>query len=501
MVVPSFLAFTLACAFALALTPAVRSLALRLGAVDHAVSSRKRHGRAVPRLGGLAIVLAMGLALPVALAAAPSLAEGLRAGWRQSLAALAGGLAIAALGAYDDLRGARPRHKLAVQLAAAGLVWWAGYRIEALPIPFGEPLALGPFGLPLTILWIVGVTNALNLADGLDGLVAGQSAIAMAAFLVLALHGGQPLLALVAAAAAGASLGFLRHNRPPASIFMGDTGSLVLGFTLAVSSVALGRAGAPGTPMLAPAVVLGLPVVDALLAFLRRLLRAFPVARGDRGHLHHRVLDLVPSQTSAVLLLWGGSLLVALAGLALAFASGPAVGWVLAALAVAGLVVLRGLGYLPFERRRELLVERRRNLELRAGIRQAAERLRLATGAEEIWEVVRETGLGVLGASTVALHLSDARGIVRFEHGRATPAPFRSRFSLLGERPDPSQLELGWADGRTSIDRDTEVAVELLCDRIAVALARRVLAPAARPVSRSRPRRLAAGRESREMPT
>jgi len=486
-VLPSLLVFIVAAVAALVLTPRVRAWARHRGLLDKALTSRKVHTSPVPRLGGLAIGLGATLASLSALLFAPSLREAVWADSRRALSLLAGSLAIAGLGALDDLRGARIRHKLLVQLAAACLVWWGGFRLELLPVPWGEALPLGPLGLPITLLWLVGVTNAVNLLDGLDGLAAGQALIALTAYMVLALAGGQPLLALVAAAAAGASLGFLRYNRHPASIFMGDTGSLLLGFLLAACSVSLVQAAPPGAAMLAPAVAIALPVADALLAFARRLLRGFPVGRGDRGHLHHRVLERVGSHSEAVLVLWGAALVLALASLSLAFASTLSAALTLAALAAAGLVCLRVLGYLPFERRRELLLERRRNLELRADIRQSAERLRFASSPERVWEVVREAGTRVLGASTVGLVLPSGPGMVRYEVGAGRPAPFLSRFSLQGDRPGEAVLELGWDDGRTGLDRDTEVAVELLCDKILGALgrvARRVkLRAAGRPAS------------------
>jgi UDP-GlcNAc:undecaprenyl-phosphate GlcNAc-1-phosphate transferase len=491
LLVSSALALLLSCALALALTPAVRALALRLGAVDHAVSTRKQHGRTVPRLGGLAIALGAGLSLAAALAAFPALRRALAAdGWR-ALSLLAGSLSVAALGALDDLRGARIRHKLAVQLAAALIAWWGGFRIESVPIPFGAPLDLGALGLPITVLWMVGVTNALNLADGLDGLAAGQALIALLAFLALALARADALVALTAAAAAGGALGFLRHNLHPATIFMGDTGSLLLGFLLATLSVGLAAGATSGAGMLAPALVIALPAADAGIAFLRRLLRGFPVGRGDRGHLHHRVLDRVGSHAEAVRMLWAAALVLALASLSLAFATGPSAALILGALAVTGLLLLRVLGYLPFERRRELLRERRRNLELRAGVRQAAVRLRAATGPEEVWDVIREAGTRVLGARTVRLRLPSGLGTALFTTP-GDPAPFLARFSLLGDRPGDAELELGWDDGRTGLHRDTEVAVELLCDQVLGVLGR----VAARPRRRARARPAPIGSEA-----
>jgi len=472
MLAPSLLLFALACALALASTPVVRALARRIGAIDHGGSSRKLHGRPVPRLGGLAIVFGSIAALLALVPASPQLREALQGDGRRALSLLAGGLLVAGLGVFDDLRGAGARPKLLVQVAAAGLVWWAGFRVEAIPVPFFGVLPLGPLGLPVTLLWIVGVTNAVNLLDGLDGLAAGQAVAALLAFLVLALSGGQTLLAVTAATAAGAALGFLPWNRQPATIFMGDTGSLFLGFLLGTLSLALGQAAPSGAAMVAPVIAIALPVADAILAVCRRLLRGMPVGRGDRGHLHHRVLARMGSHREAVLVLWAIAVVLALASLSLSLATGPSAELTLAALAVAGVVVLRVLGYLSLERTRDVLQERRRNLARRAGVREAAERLRTAASPEQVWEAVREAGVGALGASAVSLWPPPALWTEPFHSGAEARADlFLSRFDLLG-RPGAAALELGWDDGRTSLDRDTEVAIELLCDQLLTALAR-----------------------------
>ncbi|HET9594751.1 MAG TPA: MraY family glycosyltransferase, partial [Anaeromyxobacteraceae bacterium] len=243
--------FVLAAVCALLLTPSAGHLAHALGAIDRPTSGRKAHGRAVPRLGGLAIIAgflaSLALACPVeeaidALGARSALVD-LR------LAALvASSLLVAAVGIYDDVAGARPRHKLLVQLAAGAVAWSGGVRLESLPIPFGEPLALGALGLPATVLWLAACSNALNLLDGLDGLAAGVATIAGAGLATLALARGDEAMVLAGVALSGASAGFLRWNAHRASIFMGDSGSLFLGFAL--GACGLSSTSGPGTPPL-----------------------------------------------------------------------------------------------------------------------------------------------------------------------------------------------------------------------------------------------------------
>src|SRR5690349_20866392 len=230
-------------AFALSLTcstlfsPLAIRLARRLGAIDHALSSRKIHKTPIPRLGGIAIVAAffapvIGLLLVDSGVGRLFYADGLR-----PFALLAGGAVIALLGIYDDLKGAGAKVKFAVQFAVAAFVYALGYRIDALANPFGAPIALGWLGLPFTMLWIAGVINAINLIDGLDGLAGGVAFVAVAMTFVFGLFQGAPLMMLFTAALAGAILGFLRYNFNPASIFMGDTGSMFLGFVLSTSAI------------------------------------------------------------------------------------------------------------------------------------------------------------------------------------------------------------------------------------------------------------------------
>ncbi len=469
-------AFISAALFALLATPLVRDAALRLGLVDHGLTSRKVHGRPVPRLGGVAIVLAFFAPL-VALHFVSSdvgrmfWATPVRAG-----ALLAGGLVIAALGVYDDLRGSGARTKFAVQFGVAAFMYWAGYRIEQLSQPFGPPVQLGLLALPVTMLWIAGVINAMNLIDGLDGLAGGVALIAVATPFTLAAIQHQPLMLLFTAALGGAVLGFLRYNFNPATIFMGDTGSMFLGFVLAATSITTSQKSTAAVAVAAPLLALGIPISDTLLAMGRRALRGAPLFSADRGHIHHRLLDRGLTHRQAVLVIYGGGVLLGGAALLLSFANGPAAALVLLAVAILGFLALRALGFVDLAKAGAALESRRRNLELRAAVREAGEALRQARSTAELWLILRDTApaFGAVGVGLTLGRLAGRAGCGPWSHGLDDlPADaLQGRYGLIPERPGDDHLTLAWTDGRALVHRDTEIAVELLCDHASTALDR-----------------------------
>jgi UDP-GlcNAc:undecaprenyl-phosphate GlcNAc-1-phosphate transferase len=469
-------AFLLSLAAGATLTPLARRLAHRVGAIDHALSSRKVHRRPIPRLGGLAIVGAFYAPFVALLFVDSGMGHLLYAHPRPALGLFLGGLAIAAVGVYDDLKGAGAKSKFAVQFAAAGLVYALGYRVDALANPFGDPIVLGGLGLPFTLVWIVGVINALNLVDGLDGLAAGVAFVAVLTTFVAALVHGAPFMALTAAALGGAVLGFLRYNFNPASIFMGDTGSMFLGFVLAVSAIKSNLRSATVVAVAVPIVALGVPIADTLLALARRAIRGVPLFQADREHIHHRLLARGLTHRQAVLALYGASLVLGAVALVVCAAPKLVAAGVLCALAIVVGLALWGLGCFRLDLAPEALERRRRNLELRRRMKRVVLRLRRAAHVGEVWEAVKEAA-SVFDARCVALrvHREHARGRerhLRAGFDEAGHAVFVTRHSLLVERPDGGSLELGWTDGRSSLDRDTETALEGLCRHVHQALTR-----------------------------
>ena len=298
---PTSLTLALAtAALALLLTPLARALAVRWGAIDHP-GPRRIHTQPMPRLGGLAIAAAV---LIVAWAARLLLAPVMALEVRPLLGYTCAVLPILALGMADDRWNVSPWVKLAIQTCAAIALSLFGYGVPVLTNPFGPAIPLGWLNLPVTILWVLTVTNAVNNIDGLDGLASGVVIIACGALWAVARMHQDFYVMFFAALLIGACAGFLRWNFPPASVFMGDTGSQFLGFTLATLSLLENRKGTAALTLLLPLVALGLPLADTTLAFARRLLRRQHVFRGDASHIHHRVLQTGLSPRGALFALW-----------------------------------------------------------------------------------------------------------------------------------------------------------------------------------------------------
>lgn len=289
-----------------AATPIVKAFAQRVGAMDVPGEARRVHDHPIPRMGGLAIFL--GFLLSVLLFADIN---------RQMQGILLGCVIIVATGAVDDIISLNAWVKLALQILAATVAVLHGVEINVLANPAvwsaKAYLILGNFSIPITILWIVGITNSVNLIDGLDGLAVGVSTISSLTMLVIALLVSDGSVAIVLAALAGACIGFLPYNLNPAKIFMGDTGALLLGYVLATMSI-LGlfkfyAVVSFAVPLLAVAV----PLFDTVFAFCRRLFRGQSPMHADRGHFHHRLIDMGLSQKQAVAVLYSISAILGLA--------------------------------------------------------------------------------------------------------------------------------------------------------------------------------------------
>lgn len=294
---------------------------------------RKIHASAIPRIGGAAIVFALlATTLPV-LALDNPIGKALRQDQSQILAILAGGMFIFAIGLLDDVRGLRPHTKLLAQVAAAAVVCASGARIETLH--FGEGLAppLGPLAWPMTMLWIVGITNAVNLIDGLDGLAAGISLITCAVLAAFAFYVGQPVVAVFMLALLGSLIGFLFLNFNPARVFMGDCGSMFLGFVIAAMSVFCAERSASAVGLALPFLALGVPIFDTLFSILRRILARRSIFSGDRGHIHHRLLARGLTQSQVAIIVCTVTLIAAGLGAFMIFING------LGMLAIFGFVI------------------------------------------------------------------------------------------------------------------------------------------------------------------
>ena len=297
MLIP--LTFAAALVVGLVVTPLVRHFAHRLELLDQP-GGRKIHQVPIPRLGGVAMALAFGIAIALAILASPGIgtAAGVRPDRVPAILSAVGLLFV--VGIVDDIRGMRAIVKLIFQIAAAVLAWALGLSIEQLELPWGV-IELGALALPVTVLWVVGVINAVNLIDGLDGLASGVALTVLGGFGLLAAVNGMSPTLLVVAATVGAAIGFLAYNLHPASIIMGDTGSMFLGFIVAAVAISLTQDGTNPVAPWVPIVALGLPIADTAWAVVRRTARGEAVFAPDRGHIHHQLLRQGLSQRDAML--------------------------------------------------------------------------------------------------------------------------------------------------------------------------------------------------------
>jgi UDP-GlcNAc:undecaprenyl-phosphate/decaprenyl-phosphate GlcNAc-1-phosphate transferase len=303
-----YLALALTAAgFALVATPPIGALARHLGAVD-TPGPRRVHAHPVPRLGGVALLLAVLAALCITSLVGVRALDRLHAGGWHLGWLLGGALMIVVAGAVDDIRGLPPLPKLGLQILAAGVALVGGYGLRGFTNPFGGGyVEFGAVGSVLTVGWIVTITNAFNLIDGLDGLAAGVALIASATLFAVSLAEGRTDAASLWATLGGALLGFLRWNFSPASIFLGDSGSLLLGYLLGVLSIQSLQKGATAVIVLVPILALGLPLMEVVLTLVRRTFFSgvASVFHADREHIHHRLIGQGMTHRNAVLTLYG----------------------------------------------------------------------------------------------------------------------------------------------------------------------------------------------------
>ncbi len=274
------------------ITPPVRLLAFRIGAVDIPTDARRMHKKPTPRIGGLGIFIGFTVSTLVFCDFSAEL-----------FAIWTGGAILVVLGILDDILRLSALLKLLVQICAAGVAVCFGVVIDQVTM-FGTVIEFGVFSIPITLLWIVGLSNAINLIDGLDGLSCGVSAITSLSILGVVLITGDMTSALITAILVGACGGFLPYNKNPASIFMGDTGALFLGYTLAIISVQGVFKLHTVLSFLVPLSIFSLPLLDTLVAIVRRLIHKQSPFHPDRGHLHHKLVDMGFTQKEAVRLLY-----------------------------------------------------------------------------------------------------------------------------------------------------------------------------------------------------
>lgn len=292
-------AFIVSFAFTFATTPLVRRFAFKIGAIDIPKDNRRMHKKPTPRIGGLAIIF--GFTVATLCFAQPS---------RQLYGTLAGAAIIAVMGVIDDCKNLPAKLKFVIQIIAALVVVFAGdIKIDVFTNPnflSDNPYWVLPewLSVTLTVIWIVFITNAVNFIDGLDGLAAGVSAIMSISLVFISIRVGEYSIAILGIALMGSCFGFLPFNFNPAKIFMGDTGSTFLGFMLATLSIQGVFKSYAVISFAVPLLILGLPLFDALFAMIRRIVRGQSPMTADRGHLHHRLVDMGFSQKQTVFILY-----------------------------------------------------------------------------------------------------------------------------------------------------------------------------------------------------
>lgn len=439
--------FVLSLTLSFVLTRYVRNLASARGWLAFPSFGRHLHETPLPRLGGVAIFLAF--LLSVAAAAVLSQFERLDFGFsaRTLVTILLPGLLIFLLGVYDDMRTAGPHVKFTVQALAAAMLYLGGLRVSDLPVLFGTHQFPWFVGLPLTILWVLAITNAFNLIDGLDGLAAGSALFSTLVVFVVALLSGSPLVCLLTIALAGAILGFLRFNFNPATIFLGDCGSLFIGFLLS----ALALEGAQKAPTIIavaiPVVSFGLPILETALSLLRRLLSGRPLFTADREHIHHKLLQLGLSHRQVVIVLYAVSALFALLSLFLLWPTGSSLGLVLAVLGTGIWMGVQHLGYLEFGELRRVAqrtMEQRQIFINNLAIRRATEELKVTRNYDQLCKIlVAAFSTNDFDRFDLNVKLSPAeRSQVDFFH---TGRPSRDEISFVWTRSAAAGLRDGMA--------------------------------------------------------
>lgn len=389
-----FALFVIATVASLVVTPVMRRLCERFQLLDVPTDSRRLHTKAIPRLGGVAIYFSCLIALSMLPFVDNLLTQTLKSLWSDILIAVIPATLVLMLGIVDDLRGTNATVKFTVLGLIAALFYFLGGHIDALSIPF-----VGSVQLPvvlsfvLTVLWLVGIANAFNLVDGMDGLASGAALFSSIVILIVSLTQGQPLMTVVALVLCGALAGFLRYNFNPASIFLGDSGALFVGFTLAALSVLSAQKATTTVAIVIPILAFGFPMVDTAITMGRRLVSRRPVFQGDNEHIHHMLLARGWSQRRVVLALYGVCTVFGLVAMIFTTTGSRMTGLLMFVLSVA---VLTAVGHLRYHEIDELragvrrtVSDRRLRVANNVRVRRTAVALSKATEIDQVFEALQ----------------------------------------------------------------------------------------------------------------
>lgn len=455
-----YVLFILAALVSALITPLYVLLANRLGLVDHPFG-RKQHERPTATMGGLVVFAVVFVGALVTLRLDNLVGEMLRAKAYFIYGLIACTACMLLLGIVDDRHAIKPRIKLLVQVVVALAAISLGFRIEAVTVPWYDSVSLPPVvGIILSLLWIVGITNAVNLSDGLDGLAAGICLLASAVNAVVAIYLGNHYMTVMMVLLAGALLGFLRWNFHPARVFLGDTGSLALGVYLALASLHSAQKAHTVVLILIPLFALGYPIFDTLLAIARRMARGQPLFASDRDHIHHRLVRRGGSPSAAALLIYVASFLVSLLCIAAMTANYFVLGLGVAGVMLMALFSARVLGYLEWGGWTARWSGREETRILHAAAELSRLKIRQAQGVDEL---LRALGIVAceIGCREVVVH-----------HGGGEARWTAPHASADGAAADARLYETPLGEGRTirfafhsgfSLDSEREQLLAELC--------------------------------------
>lgn len=390
-----FALFLIATVASLVTTPLIRRLCQRYKLLDVPLDGRRIHRTAVPRLGGIALYISCLATLSLLWFWDNLLTQTLSGMKSEILTLLIPATLVLLLGAYDDLRGANAVVKFIGLGLIATLFYAMGGRIDALSIPLFGPWHLPPVvSFIVTVVWLVGIANAFNLIDGLDGLASGAALFASIVILGVSVSQDRPLTIVVALVLCGALAGFLRYNFNPASIFLGDSGSLFTGFLLAALSVLGTQKATTAVAIVVPILAFGFPVVDTTMTMGRRLLSRKPVFQGDNEHIHHMLLARGWSQRRAALVLYGVCLLFGLLALIFPATGSKLPGFMMFVISVAVIIAVGHLRYHEVDELRagvkRTVGDRRLRVANNIRVRRAAVAVSKASDLDEMFEAVRQ---------------------------------------------------------------------------------------------------------------
>jgi UDP-GlcNAc:undecaprenyl-phosphate/decaprenyl-phosphate GlcNAc-1-phosphate transferase len=389
-----FALFVIATVASLVVTPVVRRLCERFRLLDVPKDSRRLHTKAVPRLGGLAIYFSCLIALSLLPFVDNLLTQTLRTLWPDILVAFIPATLVLMLGVVDDLRGTNATIKFTGLGLIATLFYFMGGQINALSIPFVGSVHLPPIlAYAVTVLWLVGIANAFNLIDGLDGLASGTALFSSLVILIISLSNGLELMIVVALVLCGALAGFLRYNFNPASIFLGDSGALFVGFTLAALSVLNAQKATTAVAIVIPILAFGFPMVDTAMTMGRRLISGRPMFQGDNEHIHHMLLARGWSQRRVAFALYGVCTVFGLVAMIFTTTGSKMTGLIMFVVSVAVLIAVGHLRYHEIDELRagvkRTVSDRRLRVANNVRVRRASVELSTASEIDEVFTAIQ----------------------------------------------------------------------------------------------------------------